>query len=111
MDKKRFAVMMGAVFAAFRCDASKETMAVYFEYLKDQDVEAVRHAVDESIKTLERFPTVAKMREFAGAWRRPVNYTPSSAPMIEEFTKEEIERCKSMSFDDIIKNTAERMTV
>lgn len=103
-DKKQFALMMGGMSAAFRCDSNKETMAIYFQYLIDFSVEAVRYAVDQSIKTADRFPTVSKLREYANAYRPPVNRTAIVPEFcIEEFSGEEMEKYKSMTADDFFK--------
>lgn len=80
---------MGGLSAAFRCDCGKETMAVYFRYLQDHSIEAVQHGVDSAIKTLDRFPVVAKLRELSGTYRRPDNRKPVLPKFqIEEFTGE-----------------------
>lgn len=110
-DKKQFAMMMNGVGAAFRCDVSKETMAIYFHYLQSYPIEAVRYAVDKTIETCERFPTVKLMREHAGAWRKPIDYSKSNCVQIEEFTQEEIDRCKNMSVDDIINEAVRKYGV
>lgn len=110
-DKTQFALMMNGIGAAFRCDVSKETMAIFFNYLKSNSIESVRYATDKVIETGERFPTVKLMREYANAYRKPINYNPSPAVQIEEFTQEEIERCKNMSFEDIIKEATKHATI
>jgi hypothetical protein len=107
----QFAMMMNGIGAAFRCDVSKETMAIFFNYLKNNSIESVRFATDKVIETGERFPTVKLMREHANAYRKPQMYIPSQSVQIEEFSQEEIERCKSMSFEDIIKQATERATL
>ena len=101
--------MMGGLGAAFRCDAGKETMAIYFHYLKDQSLEAVRHAVDYLIKNGDRFPTVSKLREYANAYRPPDKRVPVAPEMqIEEFAEEEMEQYKGMTADDFFKQMESR---
>ena len=101
-DKKQFAMMMGGLSAAFRCDSNKETMAIYFQYLGDYSIEAVRFAVDKAITTGERFPVVAKLREQASLYRPPETRKPMIPEyQIEEFSAEEMAKySKYESADD-----------
>lgn len=108
-DKQMFAVLMNGLGAAFRTDTSKATMAVYFQYLSDYSIEAVRHAVDQTIKNGERFPVVKTLREFANAYRPPINRQPvTDAVQIAEFTETEIESSKQ-KLADIVNGLAQGM--
>lgn len=94
-DKKPFALLMGEAGAAFGRNPEKETMATYFKYLSDYQLDAVRFAVDQAIKTGERFPVIKTLREFANAYRSPVKrQVATEAVQIAEFTESEIEASK-----------------
>jgi len=85
-------MIMGGVGVAFRCDVSKETLNIFFQYLHDYSIETVSYAAEQIVKTCDRFPTVKQLREYAGAYRKPVNYIPSTSIQIEEFTQSDKER-------------------
>ncbi len=95
-DKKPFAALMAMLGEAFFKDVSKPTMAIYFQYLTDCRIEAIKHAVDEIIKTHDRFPTVKVIREHAATYRPPAGHrqVTSNAPQIAEFTVEQVEESK-----------------
>lgn len=95
---------MDGLASAYRCEANKETKGVYFHYLKDFSLEAVRYAVDSIIKGCEKFPTVSLLRTHANAYRPPVNRTVVPAFQIEEFSGEELEKFKDMTADDFFKS-------
>lgn len=94
-DKKPFAALMAMLGEAFFKDVSKPTMAIYFQYLTDYRIEAIKHAVDEIIKTHDRFPTVKVIREHAATYRPPIRQQQATdATQIAEFTAEQIEESK-----------------
>lgn len=96
--------MMGGLSAAFLRDSNKETMAVYFQYLIDFSIEAVRYAVDTTIKTAERFPPVSLLRTHANAYRPPTNRTAVIPQFqLEEFSGDDMEQFKNMTPADFFK--------
>lgn len=87
-------------------------MAIYFNYLMDFSIDAVRYSVDQVIKTGERFPAVSLLRNYAGAYRPPVNRRPIIPEFqIEEFNQEEVDRYKNMTADDFFKNMEQKFGV
>lgn len=102
--------MMNTIGAAFRCEVSKETMAVFYQYLANYTIEAVVFAIGKCIENCEKFPTVKLLKEYAGAYRKPLTLSSPSILQIEEFTQEEIERCKNMSFEEIIQSAVKGIT-
>ena len=102
--------MMGGLSAAFRCDSNKETMAIYFQYLSDYSIEAVRFAVDKAITTCERFPVVAKLREQASLYRPPETRKPMIDDyQIEEFSADELAKYSGSTQYESIEEFFEKM--
>lgn len=85
-NRKQFAILMGKMGLAFRTDCSKEQMSVYWEFLKDRSFYQVGRAIEEIIKTGDRFPPVSKVRELAGSFREMKTREVTEAPQIEEFS-------------------------
>lgn len=86
-DWMAFNSLMGELALAFRTDISAESIKVYGKHLADYHIDAVRHAVDKSIRTGERFPPVSLLREHASAYRPKSNRQPLPVPQIEQFTE------------------------
>lgn len=108
-DKKPFALLMGEAGAAFGRNPEKETMATYFKYLSDYQLDAVRFAVDQAIKTGERFPVIKTLREFANAYRPPSGKKPmTDAPQIAEFTETQCKDAQT-EIQNIINGLSDRM--
>lgn len=110
-DKKPFALLMGEAGAAFGRNPEKETMATYFKYLSDYQLDAVRFAVDQAIKTGERFPVIKTLREFANAYRPQVKrQVVTEAVQIAEFTTEQVKDAKQ-EIQNIISKLSDNATV
>ena len=63
-NKKDFAFLMAKLETAFFEATSKETIALYFEYLNDLSINQIKSAVDYLIETREKrgFPAIAEIR-------------------------------------------------
>lgn len=61
MDKSKFVILMTNLSKAFRQKNDEETIAVYYEFLKDVDEEALKFACKNIIKNNKYFPTVAEI--------------------------------------------------
>ena len=63
-NKKEFALLMAKLETAFFESASKETVALYFDYLNDLSINQIKRAIDYLIEKRERrgFPTIAEIR-------------------------------------------------
>jgi len=63
-NRKEFAFLMAKLETAFFETASKETVALYFEYLNDLSIDQIKRAVDYLIEKRERrgFPAIAEIR-------------------------------------------------
>ena len=61
MDKNKFVILMTNLGKAFRQKIDKETMAVYYEFLKDIDEETLKEACKNIIKNNKYFPTVSEI--------------------------------------------------
>jgi hypothetical protein len=57
-------------------EVSKERKAVYIYSLADMPFEAISYAVKNIIQKEDRFPVVAKIREYARGYRPPCNRMP-----------------------------------
>ncbi len=77
-------------------------MAIYFQYLSDYHLDAVRYAVDQAIKTGDRFPVVKTLREFANGYRPP-RKTPPPLVQIDEFTQQQCLDART-EIQNLIKN-------
>jgi hypothetical protein len=67
-DTKKFTIWMGLLGTAFGGKGlTKPQMDVYYEYLRDLDIDVIKEAVDQIINTrkYQSFPTVAEIREAA----------------------------------------------
>lgn len=63
-NKEQFAFLMAKLETAFFESASKETVALYFDYLSDLSIEQIKRAVDYLIEKREKrgFPSIAEIR-------------------------------------------------
>lgn len=63
-NKEGFAFWMAKLETAFFESISKETVALYFDYLNDLSVEQIRRAIDYLIERREKrgFPSIAEIR-------------------------------------------------
>lgn len=86
-NRKQFALLMGELGVAFRVDASREMMGVYWKFLHDRTMRQVRLAIEDIIKSGDKFPPVSRIRDIAGSYRefKTVEKVPESR-QIEEFT-------------------------
>jgi hypothetical protein len=89
---------MGELGLAFRVDASKEMMGVYWKYLHDRSLYQVTNAIEDIIKSGDRFPSVAKIRELAGSYREFKTVERSQAEMIEEFSSADLKPVDAKDF-------------
>lgn len=66
-DREAFAVEMAKLGTAFSGGVQKATIALYWEYLNDLPIEAIRSATERIIKTRKysSMPTVAEIRDAA----------------------------------------------
>jgi hypothetical protein len=62
-DIKEFGRQMHTLCTAFDKQISDTLTDVYFAGLSDLPIEAIRHAVEQAIKTLKFFPKVAELRD------------------------------------------------
>ena len=85
-NRIRFASIMGELYKAFGLSPDKQQMLVYFKFLSDRSFYQVESAVTQLIQTGDRFPTVAKIRELASAYREFKTVEQSESIQIEEFT-------------------------
>lgn len=63
-DKEQFAFLMAKLETAFFESISKETVALYFDYLNDLSIDQIKRAVDYLIEKREKrgFPSIAEIR-------------------------------------------------
>ncbi len=63
-DRKEFALLMAKLETTFFEAVSKETVALYFEYLNDLSISQIKRAVDYLVDKRERrgFPAIAEIR-------------------------------------------------
>lgn len=73
-DKKEFAAIMATMGAAYRADVSKETMAAFFQFLRNHSLDAVKYAALQAVEHDDKFPSVKRMREFCNAYRPSVSH-------------------------------------
>ena len=63
-NKEQFAFLMAKLETAFFESVSKETVALYFDYLSDLMIEQIKRAIDYLIEKREKrgFPAIAEIR-------------------------------------------------
>lgn len=112
-DKQAFALIMGGLGAAYRVNVERETMGVYFRYLASFPIEAVRYAVDQAITRDDRFPAVARLRDFANAYRPSIAHLiPRIDNLIPEFSEADAvvvpssDKEAAAFFDQILRSVA-----
>ena len=65
-DKAQLAEKLGNLGIAFGNDFSEARIAIYIEQLSDLPIPTVLHAIEQSLRTQEFFPTIAVLRKLAG---------------------------------------------
>lgn len=63
LDMKNFSANMKKLEAAFERQLKKETLKIFYEYLKDFSDSDFELAVDKIIKRDDVFPSIAKIRK------------------------------------------------
>lgn len=69
-------------------------MAVYFRHLADFCLEAVSQAITQAIRTSERWPSVAMLRQLAGSYQPPRPRQAVNDNQLTEFSVTEVEEAK-----------------
>jgi hypothetical protein len=87
---------------AYGLEIDKERMAVYFQALSGQSIEAVSYACEEVVKCETKFPTPATIRQYTSAYRKPtirITYDPPATDfgreccsLIQDLLSEKINR-------------------
>ena len=112
-NRKLFASLMGELGLAFRVDASKEMMAVYWKHLHDRSMYQVGHAITDIIRSGDRFPTVARIRELAGSYREfKTREITEPARQITEFKASDYQMPEGDDwFEKMLGETSEKMAI
>lgn len=95
-----FSKLMAEMSFAFRADLPEGAVDTYWKYLVDMSWFQVQSAMNQIIKTGDRFPSVAQIRTLAGSYREMKTKEISTAIQIEEFASND---CKPESADDFFK--------
>ena len=67
MTEREFSAHIATLASAFGRKLELGTIRVYYDHLGDFDAEAFGAAVRDSIRTMDRFPTVSALRELTKA--------------------------------------------
>ena len=108
-DYKAFALKMGELSLAFRVDPSVPLFRLYHRRLMPFSLEAVVYAVDKAIDTLDRFPVVSRLRDFALSYREP--WQPAvleDAQQLPEFSDADLQRFEGKTVDELFAMVTEK---
>lgn len=71
MDKKNFLKLMTGLSKGFRTNIDEDTIAIYYEFLKDIRYDTLKEAFKRTIETKQFFPSIAEIRKEVAKLENP----------------------------------------
>lgn len=80
-EKKQFLCLLAMLAEAFKEEISKERAKIYFEFLREFEIEKIQKSIRMAIETLKFFPKIAELRDFI---IEPINRNENYWPEFKE---------------------------